>query len=332
VTFSPSLPIIILVGPTSVGKTDLAIPLAQELHTEIISADSRQIYRYLDIGTGKPSPQQLASVPHHLISIVAPDEYFSVADYLQKALDLIADFGQLSKIPLVVGGTGLYIKALTRGLFKGPGPNIQIRQHLKQKVREKGLSHLYLELQEIDPQAAQKIHPHDEQRIIRALEVYYQAGIPISILQRNKTSSPLPSPILILGLKREMNDLYQKIEARIDRMFQEGLVEEVENLLAQNYSEDLNALNAIGYRDVIAYLRGKQTLETTKYLFKRDTRRLAKRQMTWFRKEEQVRWYDLTGSNMKDMKYKEVLAKIKSDIYQWLDQLAIHPPPTTISS
>jgi len=320
-------PVIFLVGPTSVGKTDMAIPLAQELHTEIISADSRQVYRYLDIGTGKPSPQQLALVPHHLISIVYPDEYFSVADYLRRALTTIEQFNQRGKIPLVVGGTGLYIKALTRGLFIGPGPDYQLRQEFRRCIKEKGLGQLYQKLQKVDPEAAKWIHPHDAQRIIRALEVYYKAGVPISILQQEKTFSPLKVPILLLGLRREMSDLYKQIDNRIEQMFQAGLIEEVKGLLAQNYSEDLNALNAIGYRDVIRYLRGKQDLDTTKRHFKRDTRRLAKRQMTWFRRERTIRWYDLTGTVMGDQRSQDILGEMISDIRRWLDSLRY--PATT---
>lgn len=315
-----SPPIIFLVGPTSVGKTALAIRLAQWLNTEIISADSRQVYRYLDIGTGKPSRQQLELVPHHLISIVSPEEEFTVADYLKSCLRLIEEFNQTQKIPLIVGGTGLYIKALTRGLFAGPGADRRLRCELKELVKGKGLPDLYLKLQEVDPEAAKKIHPHDERRITRALEVYYQTGTPISVFQRGHTFPPLHSPSLVLGLKRERKDLYQRIENRVEGMLKDGLIEEVKNLLTQNYSENLNALNTLGYRDIMRYLKGTQSLETAVSNFKRDTRRLAKRQMTWFRKEEQIHWYDLTGSTNGDDKEKKILDQIKSDIQRWLHQ------------
>ena len=319
---NPSPPgIIFLVGPTSVGKTALAISLAQWLNTEIISADSRQIYRYLDIGTGKPSQAQLELVPHHLISIVYPDEEFTVADYLKRCLTLVEEFNQKQKIPLIVGGTGLYIKALVRGLFGGPGADRRLKPEMKKWVKEKGISDLYLKLQEVDPEAAKKIHPHDERRITRALEVYYQTGTPISVFQREQTFPPLGSPTLAVGLKREREDLYRRIEDRIDCMLKEGLIEEVQTLLAQNYTENLNALNALGYRDIMHYLKGEQNLDTAINNFKRDTKRLAKRQMTWFRKEERINWYDITGSTNGDDKAKEVLEQIKSDIQRWLDQL-----------
>jgi tRNA dimethylallyltransferase len=316
-----SPPIIFLVGPTSVGKTTLAIKLAQWLDTEIISADSRQIYRYLDIGTAKPSQEQLEIVPHHIISIVSPEKEFTVADYLKACRNIIEEFNQRQKIPLIVGGTGLYVKALTRGLFEGHAADKRLRYELKERIKEKGLPDLFLKLQEVDPQAGKKIHPHDERRITRALEVYYQTGIPISVFQQERTFPPFHCPIITLGLKRERSDLYQRIENRIDCMLEEGLIEEVKNLLDQNYSENLNALNALGYRDIICYLKGGQSLEVAINNFIRDTKRLAKRQMTWFKKEEQICWYDVTGSINGDDKEKEILEKIKSDIQSWLGQL-----------
>ncbi|MBI2875585.1 MAG: tRNA (adenosine(37)-N6)-dimethylallyltransferase MiaA [Candidatus Tectomicrobia bacterium] len=302
-----SLPILFIVGPTGVGKTRLAIQLARHLQTEIISADSRQVYRLLDIGTAKPTAEEQQLAPHHLIDLVWPDQEFSVADYLAHFREVLGGFLDSHRLPLVVGGTGLYVQAVTRGLFEGPGADWDLRQELEELAQKNGPLALHLRLQEIDPAAAQAIHPHDRRRIIRALEVYQLTQTPISCLQREKTSPELSLPFVTWGLMRDRPDLYERIERRVDLMLEIGLEEEVQGLLERGYPEGLNALQAFGYRDLIGYLRGRQTRAEAIQHFKRDTRRYAKRQLTWFAKEGpmapstswsshpgRIHWFNLT--------------------------------------
>ncbi|MDA8431992.1 MAG: tRNA (adenosine(37)-N6)-dimethylallyltransferase MiaA [Nitrospiraceae bacterium] len=283
--------VIILLGPTGVGKTGASILLAKELDTEIISADSMQIYRGMDIGTAKPSAGERSGVVHHMIDIVNPSRSFSTGQFIEAITGMIDDLHARGKVPLIVGGTGLYIKAITRGIFSGPSADWALREELIEKERaEKGA--LYLYLSEIDPDAAARIDPHDTRRIIRAVEVCLKSGDRISALQERLTS-PLPYDFLKIGLTRERSELYGMIERRVDDMIEAGLVEEVERLLRQ--SPDRTPLQAIGYKEVAAYLRGEISLAETVLLIKRNTRRYAKRQFTWFGKEEGIRWVDVTG-------------------------------------
>lgn len=279
---------IFIVGPTGVGKTQLAIQLARRLHTEIISADSRQVYRLLDIGTAKPTLEEQRLVPHHLIDLVWPDQDFSVADYLACFRRVLKGFLAAHQIPLGVGGTGLYIRAITQGLFEGPGADWGLRQELEELHQKEGPLALHRRLKEVDPEAAQRIHPHDRRRIIRALEVYQLTNMPISRLQKEKTFPGLPLPFISFGLTRDRQELYERIERRVDLMLEMGLVEEVKGLLERGYSEELNALQAFGYRDLIAYLQGRQGLAEALEHFKQDSKRYAKRQLTWFGKETPV--------------------------------------------
>lgn len=279
---------IFIVGPTGVGKTRLAIQLARRLHTEIISADSRQVYKLLDIGTAKPTLEERRMAPHHLIDLVWPDQDFSVADYLACFRRVLEGFLDAHRIPLGVGGTGLYIRAITQGLFEGPGADWGLRQEMEELAQKKGPLALHLRLKEVDPEAAQRIHPHDRRRIIRALEVYQLTQMPISRLQKERTFPGLSWPFISFGLTRDRQELYERIERRVDLMLEMGLVEEVKGLLERGYLEELNALQAFGYRDLIGYLQGRQTLTEALDHFKRDTKRYAKRQLTWFGKEAAV--------------------------------------------
>ncbi len=288
--------ILIIVGPTAVGKTATALWLAQEFSGEIISCDSMQVYRGFDLGTDKPSPEERKLVPHHLIDFLDPTEQFSAADFAFQALAIAEEIIGRGHLPIVVGGTGLYHRALTAGLFKGPGRDQALRQKLKTEAREFGLEKLYQKLQEVDPEYARKITPKDSIRIIRALEVYYKTGRPISEHFR-LTESPLQARGFIpgqIGLKLERKELYRRIEERVDRMFEKGLVAEVRKLLEMGLPEEATPFKGLGYRQVLRYLKGEISLEEAIRLTKLETRHFAKRQMTWFRKTPGLTWFQPT--------------------------------------
>jgi tRNA dimethylallyltransferase len=283
--------VIIITGPTGVGKTGFSLLMAEALQTEIISADSMQIYRWMDVGTAKPAPEEKARVRHYMIDIVDPSETYSAGRYLRDVSPLIEGFHRRGKLPIVIGGTGLYIKTLTRGLFSAPEADPELRSALL-SLEHRIPGRLYQELFKIDPQRACTIEPADKRRIIRALEVSLKAGRPVSELQRECTS-PLPYEYIKIGLTRDRKELYRLIEERVEDMFARGLVDEVARLLRMNPSE--TPLQAIGYKEVFGYLRGELGLDETKLLVKRATKRYAKRQFTWFKKEDAIQWVDITG-------------------------------------
>jgi tRNA dimethylallyltransferase len=274
-----------------VGKTGAAISLAKMLDTEIISSDSMQIYKGMDIGTAKPSMKERAAVRHHMIDIIDPTEPFSAGQYMERAIPVIDELHIKGRIPLVVGGTGLYIKAITRGIFSGPSADRVLREDLLSMEREKSGS-LYEYLKKMDPEAGEKIERHDTRRIVRALEVCLKSNEKISLLQK-KFTRPLPCQFIKIGLMRERKELYGIIEGRVDRMIESGLEKEVRNLM--KLEPDRTPLQAIGYKEFIAYLKGDIPIDAAILLVKRNTRRYAKRQFTWFRKEEGIRWIDITG-------------------------------------
>jgi tRNA dimethylallyltransferase len=283
--------VIILLGPTGVGKTGASILLAKHLNAEIISADSMQIYRGMDIGTAKPSLKERSGVVHHLIDIVDPSESYSTGRFVEAVALTIEDLHKRDKLPFIVGGTGLYIKAVTRGLFCGPSADAALREQLREmELREKGA--LFTYLSRIDPEAAARIEPNDTRRVIRAVEVCLKSGSKISVLQEELTH-PLPYDFIKVGLTRERRELYTMIEQRVDRMIEAGLRQEVEGLLRR--SPDRTPLQAIGYKEMAAALRGDMSMDEAVARIKRNSRRYAKRQYAWFRKEEGIRWVDITG-------------------------------------
>ena len=283
--------VIILLGPTGVGKTGVSILLAKVLNTEIISADSMQIYRYMDIGTAKPTPGERAEVTHHMIDIVEPYEAFSTGKYIEAIMPIIESIHRKGKIPIVVGGTGLYIKAMTRGIFSGPSADWTLRKELSSmEEEEKGFLYNYLKV--LDPATAEKITPNDTRRIIRALEVCMKSNTCMSEMQ-NKFTKPLPYEFIKIGLQRERKELYRMIETRVDEMIVRGIVQEVKNILEMN--PDRTPMQAIGYKEIAMYLNGEITLDEAIRLIKRGTKRYAKRQFTWFNKEESIHWIDSTG-------------------------------------
>jgi len=283
--------LVIILGPTAVGKSAVALELATQIGGEIINADSQQVYRQMNIGTGKPAEADRARVPHHLIDVVDPDEEFNAAIYRRLALERIDQIHERGKTVVVCGGTGLYLKALTRGLFFGPGQNPEVRGELAREIQEKGLSALYHRLTEVDPAAHSRIHPNDRQRIIRALEVYQLTGKPMSQWQQEHGFGDEPFDTLKIGLQRERTELYDLINGRCDRMIEEGLLDEVRELVAQGYTLDLKPLQSVGYRQMGLVLQGMLIVEKAVEEMKQETRHLAKRQLTWFRGDHEIRWF-----------------------------------------
>ena len=281
-----------LLGPTAVGKTEIAIQLAQRLNAEIVSVDSRQIYRQMDIGTAKPTPEEQQAARHHLIDCVNISQPFSVADYQSLADAAIADIQNRGKQVLLVGGAGLYFRAIVDGLFEGPGADPSLRERLETEAAQRGVNTLHERLRTCDPEAAERIHPNNLVRVIRALEVYELTGVPMSEHQQQwqQENQRYPFTAFCLTLPRAL--LYQRIEQRVDVMLANGLVAEVESLLAAGYTRDSIALRSFGYKELIAYLDDECTyLEAVEQL-KQNTRRFAKRQLTWFRKDTRIEWID----------------------------------------
>jgi tRNA dimethylallyltransferase len=283
--------IVIVLGPTAVGKSDVALQLAAELGGEIINADSQQVYRYMDVGTGKPSAAERRRVPHHLIDVVDPDEEFNAAIFRRLAAESISDAHGRGKCAIVCGGTGLYIKTLTKGLFIAPAQDSLVRAALNREAERSGLPALYERLEHCDPKASAWIHRHDRQRIVRALEVFELTGKPISQWQKEHAFADTPYDTLTVGLNRERAELYDAIDRRCDRMMEDGLLDEVRELVARGYGLGLKALQSVGYRHMGMVLGGQYLLDEAVNLMKRDTRRLAKRQLTWFRSDRDILWF-----------------------------------------
>lgn len=301
-------PVIILLGPTAVGKTGVSILLAKALKTEIISADSMQIYRHMDIGTAKPSPVELEEVPHHLINILSPEQSFSAGLFKEKASEIINDLHRKNKVPVIVGGTGLYIRSLTQGLFKGPSADWSIRQKLKDEEQIYGKEYLYKHLQDIDAEAAVKINPNDSRRIIRAIEVAMQGNKSISEFHVTSTIRD-PYDFVKIGLSRDRKELYRLIEERVDKMIEAGLLHETKNLLEMKPGR--TALQALGYKELGRYLQGDIILEEAVRLIKKHTKMYAKRQMTWFKKELDITWIDVTGIAESDKIFTRIIINVE---------------------
>lgn len=287
--------LLILLGPTGVGKTDISIKLAQKTpDIEIISADSMQIYKYMDIGTAKPNKSILKEIKHHMIDIVDPSENFDVIQYSKLATDIISNVFKRGKIPLLAGGSGLYISSIINPLFEGPARDIEYRKTLEEEAKIHGKKYLYDKLSEIDPISASRIKPNDLRRIIRALEVFKSTGKPISYLQEKSSVSGAKYNYQIIGFKRSRENLYQRINLRVDKMLKDGLIEEVKMLREMGYKEDLNSMQGLGYKQINNYLNGVYGKEEAINLIKIETRHYAKRQMTWFNnKIKNIYWIDL---------------------------------------
>lgn len=284
--------VLLIVGPTAIGKTTVSLELAKRIDCEIISADSRQVYKYMDVGTAKPSKEERATVPHHFIDIKFPDEYYSAGQFgseARKCADAIIARG---KQPVVVGGSGLYIRGLVDGFFEPKISNGQVKANLKKQAQENGISSLYQRLKLVDLQTAEKLHPADSQRIMRALEVFEITGQPFSQFLKIEPRSATFEPCFI-GLAMERADLYDRIDRRVDAMIANGLLEEVEELRNRGYGPHLNALRTVGYKQAFMYLENKLSYSEMADLIKQKTRNYAKRQLTWFRKEKRIHWIDV---------------------------------------
>ncbi len=301
--------LLILIGPTGVGKTNISTKLAQKIpDIEIISADSMQIYKYMDIGTAKPDKTILKAIKHHMIDIVDPSENFDVIKYSNLANDIILDVIKRGKIPILVGGSGLYLSSIINPLFAGPARDIAYRESLEEEAKTHGKKYLYNTLSKIDPISASKIEPNDLRRIIRALEVYKTTGKTISHLQKISSDSNPKFNYQIIGFQRNRENLYQRINLRIDKMIKEGFIEEVIMLREMGYNDDLNSMQGLGYKQLNTHLNGVYTKEKAIDLIKIETRHYAKRQMTWFNnKMKNIEWINLDESNEN-----EVISKIWS--------------------
>ena len=282
--------LVIILGPTAAGKSEMAVALAAKIGAEIVNADSQQVYRYMNVGTGKPSRADRERVAHHLIDVVAPDEEFNVAIFRRLALETIDTIHARGKHVVVCGGTGLYLKALTRGLFVGPEQDPEVRGDLASEIEAKGLGVLYQHLIEVDPAAHSRIHPNDRQRIIRALEVFRLTGKSMSQWQQEHGFGDEPFDTLKIGLQRERVELYELINRRCDRMIGDGLLDEVRDLAAKGYSLDIKPLQSVGYRQMGLVLKGLSKIDQAVEEMKQETRHLAKRQLTWFRQDHEIRW------------------------------------------
>lgn len=304
-------PLIILTGPTAAGKTELSIQLAKKINGEIISADSMQVYKGMDIGTAKITKEEMQGVPHHLIDILNPEEEFNVMLFKEKADACIQDIYSRKKIPIIAGGTGFYIQAVLYDIcFTKEETDKTYRKELEVLAREKGADVLHGMLKEVDEKSAASIHPNNVKRVIRALEYYHETKETMS--SHNETerlrSSPYTFSYYVLTMDRDV--LYQRIDERVDLMIKRGLVEEVRSLYEKGYAKELVSMQGLGYKELYRYFAGELTLEEAVYIIKRDTRHFAKRQLTWFRREKEVTWIDKGAFNGEE----ELLAHMLRDL------------------
>ena len=284
--------VIVICGPTASGKTSLSIEVAKKIDGEIISCDSMQIYKEMNIGTAKPTVEEMQGIPHYMLDFVLPSERYSVADFKEAATDRIEDILKREKVPIIVGGTGLYVDALTKNITY---PEIEIdleyRKQLEELIKENGLESLYEEAKKIDEKAMQTISKNDKKRIMRVLEIYHQTGKTKTQLESESRLTPPPYEYIVFAINMEREKLYERINKRVDIMIDQGLIEEVE-ALTKKYEEFPTAMQGLGYKEVVSYLKKEITKEEMIEKLKMETRRYAKRQLTWFRKDENIKWID----------------------------------------
>ena len=304
-------PLIVLTGPTAVGKTKLSISLAKAVNGEIISADSMQIYKYMDIGSAKIRPEEMDGVKHFLVDELFPDEEFHIVRFQQMAKAAMEEIYAKGKIPILVGGTGFYIQAITRDIdFTQAEQEDTYRAELEELAKEKGAEYLHAELRKVDPKAAEEIHPNNVKRVIRALEFFHQNKTPISAhnQEQKEQTSPYNLAYFVLNAPREL--LYERIEKRIDEMLEEGLVEEVAALKEKGCHRGMVSMQGLGYKEILSYLEGELSLEEAVRILKRDTRHFAKRQLTWFRREQEVTWVEKEKFDFDDKKTLEFMLRV----------------------
>lgn len=287
-------PLIILTGPTAVGKTDLSIDLAKAVNGEIVSADSMQVYKYMDIGSAKIKPEEMKGIRHHLVDAIEPNEDFNVVRFQKMAKAALDEIYKNGKIPIVTGGTGFYIQALLYDIdFEDTKEDTSYRNTLEALAEEKGCEYVHKMLEEVDKKAAMEIHPNNTKRVIRALEYFKETGRPISEHNEEQRRKDSPYQFVYFVLNRERATLYDRINLRIDQMLEAGLLDEVKSLAEKGYTKDMVSMQGLGYKEILAYLDGEMTMEEAIYILKRDTRHFAKRQLTWFKREKDVTWIDL---------------------------------------
>jgi len=306
--------VIFIVGPTAVGKTKLTVELAKALNGEVVYADSMQIYKEMNIGTAKPSKEELEGVPHYLVDEIPPEEDFSVATFESYAKEHIQNILKRGKVPIVSGGTGLYVNALLYDMdFGNAVSNEELRNKLEEESNTYGKEYVYQKLQNIDPQAAEKIHPNNLVKVIRALEINHETGENVGNFTEDLQRTSEFQPILI-GLNRKRKNLFERINQRVDLMIEEGLVEEVDALLAKGYSQDLKAFKGLGYKEIIRYLNGENTLHDAVRILKKNTRRYAKRQITWFKRYDFIKWFLVDRYDAEEALVKDVMNYIESEM------------------
>ena len=296
----PDHPIVFIVGPTGVGKSEAAFALARQNNGEIVSCDAMQVYREVNIACDKPSPEIQKTIPHHLLNVVSVTEDFDAARFRQLALEAIADIRRRDRTPIVCGGSGMYVTFLLDGIFEASAKDEELRQRLQKEIDEQGAPVLHDRLTQVDPAAAAKIHPNDAQRIVRALEVASTLGRPISDVQKERQGLWGTTDIKIFGPDRPRKELYERVEARVEKMFERGLVDEVRGLYNLKLSRTASAI--IGIPEVMGHLKGEYDLARAKYLMKLNTRHYVKRQLTWFRRDQRVQWIDIEpGQNLEQI-------------------------------
>ena len=311
-----SRPLVVLVGPTAIGKSRIAIDVAQALGTEVLTADSTQVYRGMNIGTDTPSEEERQGIPHRLIDLVEPDEPFNAGEFRRRVLPEISRLHDKGLLPLVVGGTGLYVRALLHGLWSGPPSDHVLRGRLADEARVRGGESMYQELGRVDPVTARRLHPRDTVKVLRALEVYRQTGTPLSEAHAQHGQADTPFRALVLGLTMERAALYQRIDRRVDVELAKGLVEETRALLAEGYSRGLVSMKSLGYRQMAGYLEGDYSFAEAVRRLKRDTRHFAKRQMTWFRKEPGLAWVEVHADESVRSVSRRILSLIEGFVHE----------------
>ena len=303
-------PLIILTGPTAVGKTDLSIKLSKELNAEIISADSMQIYKYMDVGSAKVTKEEMDGVKHYLIDEVTPDYSFSVSEFQERANNYIKEITDKGKNVLVTGGTGLYLNSLIYNMdFAKSDANEELREQLRLELEENGIDYIHNKLRELDSDAADRIHKNNTKRVIRALEVAL-SGKKMNDFSNDLKINEKYKPIIIV-LNREREHLYKRIDKRVDIMMENGLIDEVKNLLNMGYTKDMISMQGIGYKEIIKYLEGEYELDEAIEIIKRDSRRYAKRQLTWFRRYDDAKWFNLDEYNDSEILKQDIISHIE---------------------
>ncbi|MFW6281700.1 MAG: tRNA (adenosine(37)-N6)-dimethylallyltransferase MiaA [bacterium] len=307
-------PLLVILGPTAVGKTDLSLEISKKYKGEIISADSMQIYRKMNIGTAKIKPNEMNNIKHHMIDIINPDEDFSVAEYQEMVDQLIPEIIKRGSLPIMVGGTGLYIKSVVQGfIFPDMDTDFKLRKKLEEQAEKFGNEYIHKKLRNIDPELAERLHPNDLRRIIRGIEIYKVTGHTTTYFKKKQEKFPPRYNTLKIGLKRDRQELYKRINQRVDIMIEQGLVDEVKELINFGYNTESTAFQGLGYKEIVSYFENECSLDEAVRILKRDTRHFAKRQLTWFRRDHEIKWINLTNKTKTN-----VIKEAKNKIEDWL--------------